>query len=231
MADEIQMILDRMYESRRSLSDRFGCLESEVVDAVRATKGTVTGVVDSVRHVAEETAQSVNDCVKETWHSVGQTLDLERQVRAHPWTAVGGAAALGFLAGEFLRIRENGHHASLEPMMTGTEPVLREDWRTPQRPEPIAPAPEPGFVARIEPEIDRLKRLTIGTVFGVIRDLVMDAAPPALAKDLSAVIDGITTKMGGKPMPSRIVPESSSSSFGSPSTAGAHCASSTSARW
>jgi ElaB/YqjD/DUF883 family membrane-anchored ribosome-binding protein len=49
-------------------------------------------------------------------------------------------------------------------------------------------------------EIETLKGLALGTVFGVIRDLVGRAVPAALKGDLTSVIDNMTKDAGGKPI-------------------------------
>jgi len=56
-------------------------------------------------------------------------------------------------------------------------------------------------------EIQTLKGLALGTVFGVVRDLVARAVPEALKGDLSSVIDNMTRDAGGKPIQGTVLPE------------------------
>jgi len=49
-------------------------------------------------------------------------------------------------------------------------------------------------------EITKLKGLALGTMLGVVRDMVTSSAPPQLGPELAEVIDSLTVKLGGKPI-------------------------------
>ena len=50
------------------------------------------------------------------------------------------------------------------------------------------------------PEINQVKELAIGTLLGVVRDMAVQAAPEQMAPQVREIIDGFTTKLGGKPV-------------------------------
>jgi len=70
-------------------------------------------------------------------------------------------------------------------------------------PPPSQPAEEKaswlsGITSHFGDEIAKLKGLAIGAVGGAVRDLLMAAAPPALAPRLREVVEGMTEKLGGQ---------------------------------
>jgi hypothetical protein len=65
------------------------------------------------------------------------------------------------------------------------------------------------IVERFGPEIDRLKGLALGTLFGVTRDVVAKAVPGSIKEEVSSVFNDITEKAGGKPIQGAVLDESS----------------------
>jgi hypothetical protein len=66
--------------------------------------------------------------VKEAALNVAQTLDVRRLVQEHPWLAVGGSIALGFVAAEILRAASqptSGEQASAQES-TGAQKAVGE---------------------------------------------------------------------------------------------------------
>jgi len=49
-------------------------------------------------------------------------------------------------------------------------------------------------------EITMLKGLAIGTVLGVVRDMITQSVPEQMQPQLADVMDSITAKLGGKPI-------------------------------
>ena len=50
----------------------------------------------------------------------------------------------------------------------------------------------------LAPEIHRLKGLAIGTLMGVLRDLVTEPLPETLRPQVNELVDSVTTKLGGE---------------------------------
>jgi hypothetical protein len=64
------------------------------------------------------------------------------------------------------------------------------------------PPEAPSWLAAFEPELRQLKALALGMTLGTVREIVAAEVPPHAAEELRSVIDGITKKVGGEPMPS-----------------------------
>lgn len=79
-----------------ALEDRFAGMASEAAatagDMAREVRDAVHAVGESVQGAATATAASVR-----------HAFDLRGHARRHPWLAVGGAVALGFLCGRLVR--------------------------------------------------------------------------------------------------------------------------------
>ena len=84
-----------MEEADKFMND----LRAVIADAeelLRATAGESGERVQEVRARAEESLRAARE------HLKGAGAELEGQVRAHPWAAVGIAAAIGLVAGVLL---------------------------------------------------------------------------------------------------------------------------------
>jgi hypothetical protein len=75
----------------------------------------------------------------------------------------------------------NGRHASEKPASTPTG----ESW-----------------LGAFEPEIQHLKGLALGVALGTVREMVSEQVPPHMAGQLREIIDAVTKKAGGAPIPS-----------------------------
>jgi ElaB/YqjD/DUF883 family membrane-anchored ribosome-binding protein len=58
------------------------------------------------------------------------------------------------------------------------------------------------------PQIDTLKQLAVGSLFGVARDMVAQALPESMKLDVSKVIDEMTQNAGGKPIQGSLIEKS-----------------------
>jgi len=96
MSDESPEVIEQqMQETRESLTQKVSALENQVVDTLHSATDTVSNIVESVKTVVPDTLASVSDQMKETFNVTEHT-------RKHPWAMVGGAAAVGFVAGMVL---------------------------------------------------------------------------------------------------------------------------------
>ena len=235
MADETEVIRERMEETRNDLSDKLEQLEQQVMDTVQgatsavtetvqnatdavsdavqsakdvvdSVKDSVEGTVESVRGAVEGTVDSVNQTMHDTYESVKQTFDVPRQVERHPWLMVGGAVAVGFVAGSLLP------HA---PVVTRTVGRMAESFRPTAQRFTSAAASTAGAVGAAAstagswlgtlegmfgPELNQVKELAIGALLGMVRDSAVQAAPETMRDQVREIIDGITSKLGGKPV-------------------------------
>ena len=212
MGTESEVIRQEMDETRNSLTDKISQLEQQVVETVHEASEGMKQTVEAVK----ETVQSVKESVGETVDSVKDTFSIPRQVQRHPWMMMAAAAGSGFLAGYLL----TGPAAKRAPSV----PV-----RAPRRPgngsykdtsvasssfgEAPAAAAEPSegvlhqLTQTFENEINQLKGLAIGSLAGLVRDLVVGTIPETMRSSVDEVFDNLTTKLGGKPVRGRIVPD------------------------
>jgi ElaB/YqjD/DUF883 family membrane-anchored ribosome-binding protein len=229
MANETEVIRDQMEETRNNLSDKIEQLEKQVVDTVQdatnavsdamqgakdmveSVKGSVEGTVESVKGAVEGTVDSVNQTMHDTVESVKQTFDLPRQVEHHPWLMMGGAVAVGFVAGRLL---------ADAPQAARTTRRLAESLRPTAQRFTNAAATTAGAVSAAAttagslfstlesmfgPEMTKVKELAIGAALGLIRDTAVQAAPETMREQVREIIDGFTSKLGGKPVDGEVL--------------------------
>jgi len=73
-----------------------------------------------------------------------------------------------------------------------------------------------GLTQQIQPEVDALKGLALGAVFGLVRDMVANGLPESLKGEVSNTINGLAERFGGKPIEGPVLGSSESQSDDSP---------------
>lgn len=63
---------------------------------------------------------------------------------------------------------------------------------------------------QVQPEIDALKGLALGAVFGLVRDMVSNGLPESLKGEVSNAINGMAERFGGKPVEGPVLGSSES---------------------
>ena len=203
---EPEVIRQQMEETRAALADKLETLEQKVVGTVHGATTAVTETVASVKGAVEETVANVKETVQETVSTVKETFNVYRHVDEHPWLMFGGSVAVGFVAG---RLLPSGAGAAPQP--GAATPVHFAGAASAPRPNggmrPHEPAPEresrQGWLGAVgdsfAPELAKLKGLAVGTLLGVVRDLITQSVPEQMGPQVTEVMDGITTKLGGQP--------------------------------
>jgi hypothetical protein len=209
--------MGQMEETRNNLTDKLTTLEQKVagtVESVNETVSTVTETVESVKESVEDTVatvtdtvqstvESVSDAVGNTVDSVASFLDISTWAEKRPWLMMGGSVLLGYLAGRLLTPRRPEEAA---PTYAATP---RQE--APSRREEAAEEAGGGVLGKLTeqfgPEIDKLKGLAVGTLMGVARDMVSQFVPQAIKREVTDVINGFTSNLGGKVIDRPIVPE------------------------
>lgn len=79
--EEPEVIEQQMQETRAAISEKVATLEEQVM-----------GTLQSAQETVHETVHTVKEAVRDT-------LDVTRHIRDNPWTAVGGAVAVGAIVG------------------------------------------------------------------------------------------------------------------------------------
>jgi len=227
--EDPEVIRQRMEQTRASLAEKIEVLEEKVTSTVQEATSAVSETVNEAKEAVHETVETVKETVTNTVESVKgtveatvekvrDTLDVAAHVRNHPWTMFGGSVAVGFLGGLLTGPSQRRRPAPYEPIGAEFAPEFVAE---PER-EAVA-----GWTGAAEPareqhswwnwlnstfgsEIEKLKGLAIGTMAGVVRDLVGQALPENLKPMVTDMINNVTTKLGGETIQGRIVPEPSS---------------------
>jgi ElaB/YqjD/DUF883 family membrane-anchored ribosome-binding protein len=223
MDNETEMIKHQMEETRSSLTEKLETLEHQVVETVEGTTHAVTDTVENVKEAVEDTVEKVKDSVTSTVKAVKNAFNLKLQTERHPWVMMGGSVVTGFLLGRLQDrvlggpVTTEGHYAT-----PGTAPgPSQTGWERGYTPE-AAPARDgwlSGLARHFGGEINKLKGLAIGTLAGAAREMISKHLPGEIGHKISAVIDQITTKLGGEPLPESALHQESSDGSSS-STAG-----------
>jgi len=176
----------------------------------------VLGTVEEATSAVRETVTNVKETMQEGVESVKEAVDVPAHVEKRPWLMFGGAMLGGFLLMTALT-RDRIAAAVPRRMAVPTPPP------TPKRHTPgnghhktqTAPAAAPqesiadkasSLLSAFEPEVNRLKSLALGMALGTVRELLTKDAPPHLADQLRGVIDQMTRKFGGEPVPAADIP-------------------------
>lgn len=199
-----ELIRRRMEETRESLTDKLETLEDRLI-----------GSVDEARSAVRETVASVKETMHEGVESVKDAMDIPAHVQRRPWLMFGGAILGGYVLGTLLTRASETARPSVPPPVP--EPTSKRQHpgnghhkhgsRPEPKPEPQSPqAKASHLLDAIEPEIRQLKGLALGVALGTFRELVAKEVPPHLAGELRSIIDGVTRKMGGEPVPESDLP-------------------------
>ncbi len=138
------------------------------------TLASLTGKLEELEEQVSASVQSVKDSV----HSVRETVDLKRQFRQRPWLFVSGAATIGFLVGfrSDNQFTPNGSSGA----SNDTHESVNHSESNANVVRPRA-AREPGWLANLgesfRPEIAELKGLVIGTLLGIAREIITNQLP------------------------------------------------------
>jgi len=186
---ELEVIRHEMEDTRASLADKLDTLENQVLGTVHDATAAVAHTVEDVRSVVD----SVTESVKEGVESVKETLNLSEQVRRHPWGMLCGAAAAGFFGGWLIG-------PSRKETVTVPAGIPREPFTSPVREKPAEPTSAAEESVFAEP-LQAMKSLALGSLMGLVREMVSKGLPENIKDDVVKVLDDFTGKIGGKVVP------------------------------
>lgn len=212
MPDQSEVIMGQMEDTRKDLAEKLETLEKKVagtVETVTDTVQTVENTVENVKESIQETVETVTDTVQNTVQAVEETVgntvenvksffDISRHVERHPWLMFGGSMLAGYIGGWLLT-----PSSAREEPPPAEPPAPRErlSVSVAHQQEELEETGESWLgklTERFAPEIDKLKGLAVGTLFGVARDMISQWVPDALKEQVTDVINGFTTDLGGK---------------------------------
>jgi len=219
------VIKHQMDATKSSLAEKIGALESQVTETVAGVTGAVSAVSDTVSSVTEKvtgtvqslgetvggTVSNLTETVSGTVQTVRDTLDITPTVRAHPWSSVGCAVAVGMVGGFLLSSPRPGRSSRVSNLLglgraEGAPPQAEPRSYFTPTPTP-APASnghhaEPTALGALGDTVGdlagTLRSYGISALMGVVSHLVKDAVPEAIRGDVTGALDSLKTKLGGR---------------------------------
>jgi ElaB/YqjD/DUF883 family membrane-anchored ribosome-binding protein len=201
---ELEVIRERMEETRTALGDKVDVLENTILGTVQTATSAVADTVETVKETVAETVETVKEKVEDTVESVKDTFNVRKHVERHPWLALGCSVATGFLAGRWLL------GSSEEKWETQGPPIVPPPEESPARSYTNGAAHTNGHSASQEEEEEQegesplaeglklIKGLALGSVMGLVRDLVLRTAPQSVVGDVNQFVNDMTDRLGGK---------------------------------
>jgi ElaB/YqjD/DUF883 family membrane-anchored ribosome-binding protein len=192
--EQIQL---EMAQTRASLTEKLESLEQKVVGTVENATTTVNETVVAIKESVHETVATVQEGVKGGVDSVKELFDVPAQVDKHPWLMVGGSIAVGYCVGTLLLKNSQPAPQPLPPPSNGN--ITMSQLRPSQVTQPPTPPAEPSIW---ESELNKLKGLALGMLFGTAREMLVSSMPEHMGDQLKELVDNVTRKVGGEPFPS-----------------------------
>jgi ElaB/YqjD/DUF883 family membrane-anchored ribosome-binding protein len=197
------VIRQQMEETRTSLAEKVETLEQKLASTVQETTEAVSDTVQETAATVTETVAAVKETMQESVETVKGWFDLGAQVEEHPWGMLAGAAAFGFVLGNFLPARE----PTASSLSSGSKRQQQHHNGGTRRPQESTSATSstssgPSWLSSFEPELNKLKSLALGAALGTVREMVRSELPSEMGNRLRQIIDDVTTKLGGQPVPS-----------------------------
>jgi len=218
---KISGTVETVSDTVNSVTETVGNVTESLEDTVQAVADSVSGTVESVK----DTVAAVGEKASETVEAVKEAFNVSDQVRQRPWLWVGGSVATGFILGKIFGPRRERHTPEAWTFIRGggypkeNEPPA-ETGRTNGRSyasetttnEPESHSGASAILGNITqhfgPELNKLKELALGTLFGVARDVIAKSVPQSLHEQVTHLFNDVTEKAGGKPIQGTVLDES-----------------------
>ena len=197
-----KMIQQQMQETRASLTEKLETLELKVVGTVENATAAVNETVDAIKETVHETVATVQDGVQGSVNSVKDLFDVPAHVERHPCLMVGASVAVGYCIGALLTQSSPSPMVPVpipqRPYMPGTSNRVAAQYGA-EAALSTSTASEPSLWGA---EVAKLKGLALGVLFGTARELLLSSMPSHMGEQLKDVVDSVTRKVGGQPLPS-----------------------------
>jgi ElaB/YqjD/DUF883 family membrane-anchored ribosome-binding protein len=222
LADKLGMIGEKISGTVENVTETVENVTSAVENTVEAVTGTVEAVGESAQETVEAVKQAFNipeQVQARPWlwfggavaagFAVGKLLPQAPSFRGYPrgyaapdmigQTPTPASTYAGRAAGEFFS--DHQHYQSGRPTngfsthaadTTNEEPAESKSWLS-------------SLVERFGPDINKLKGLALGTLFGVTRDMISQSLPQSLKSEVCNVINNITESAGGQPIQGHVL--------------------------
>jgi len=211
LTEKLGMLEDQVRETVSSAGE-------SVTETIGEVKEAVASTVDGVKEVVSTVSESVSSATE----SVKEAFNLSRQVEEHPWAMMGAAVAVGCIGGYLLGglSRRSGSGetssnwtSSQTPSATAATPASPSasslSWSSSPSHEEQKPK-EPGLfdslfsaVKSSAPDVfsqvvTGLEGLAVGSLAGVARDLINQAAPETWREGLADMVGDVAQQLTGK---------------------------------
>jgi ElaB/YqjD/DUF883 family membrane-anchored ribosome-binding protein len=232
LAEKLELIGTKISGTVESVTETVNNVTETVEGTVQTVADAVSGTVESVK----DTVEAVGEKASETVEAVKHAFNLTEQVQARPWLWFGGSVAVGFVAGKLLGPR-GSHTPQAESFSRGQGYYERPQesaqpstgngygWSQDQGTTSSSQAADTGssqssswlgsLFQNFGGEIDKLKGLALGTLFGVARDMVSQSLPESLKDQVVHLFNDVTEKAGGQTLRGPVLGESDAESSGS----------------
>jgi ElaB/YqjD/DUF883 family membrane-anchored ribosome-binding protein len=216
---EMSAIRNQMDETRTALAEKIELLEKQVTNTVQGAAQSVGDTVETMKHAVEDTVNSVKTTVQDSMHAVGEAFSIQHHVEKHPWPMMAGAVAVGFVGGYMLFSRSENQRAEDKFRRLASSQGRPPEQQYGAYERSSAPAPLPAAPRRasngsmkdmrssastnafqewMRPAAQQLQSLAIGAALGVLRDVLSRAVPKPLEGQVSEMVNGLTSSLGGQ---------------------------------
>ena len=199
-----------MSETRESITQKVGALESQVLGTIQTAANTLTDTVQTVKdapaavkETVQETVAAVKDSVKETLASVKETVtsfSLSECVRDHPGAALGTSVVTGFVTGFLLfggrdrrPLMARGYR---EPAADGRPGTATHDtayhFAGAADPAPARRGVFGGLMDTLGGELERLAKDALSTALASLKQSVNEKVPKLMDDAVQNVADRVT---------------------------------------
>jgi ElaB/YqjD/DUF883 family membrane-anchored ribosome-binding protein len=214
---ELEVIHEKMEETRASLGEKVDALEDKILGTVQGATSAVADTVENVKETVAETVETVKETVEATVETVKDTFNVRKHVENHPWLALGCSVATGFVAGRWILGSSEEPSVQTQPI---PQPQLEPFVQTfpPREEQRAAPSYSNGHSAHpnghaamqeeeeaeeqgespLQEGLQLIKGLALGSVMSMVRDLVHRVAPQSAAGELDQFVNHLTDRIGGK---------------------------------
>jgi ElaB/YqjD/DUF883 family membrane-anchored ribosome-binding protein len=225
MEDTRTSLTDKLETLENKVSDTVQEATSAVSDTVASVKESIQDTVATVTDSVQDTVTTVKDTLHDGVESVKSMFDIPHLVEQHPWAAVAGSIAVGFCLERTFgkrttpmteKMAEASAPIPAQPGQTGYEGAVfpgaaamqsrqgRGHHSTNGGHAPRArhekAAKKHSLLSALAPEIEQVKGLALGALFGLAREMIVKAVPPEMGERLKEIMDNVTQKLGGKPL-------------------------------
>lgn len=252
LADKLNLLEEKISGTVTQVTDTVAEVTETASETVEAVKETVQGTVETVKETVEGTVETVKETFdfqshvqNHPWLVVGGAVlagfvagkligGSRREDRweswsnhpgltGHTWDDRGSAFArqMSRAAEPSYGAPQGGYGAQAadysgqQDQSSGAGSLFGGNWGNWLG----------GLTQQVQPEIDALKGLALGAVFGLVRDMVANGLPESLKGEVSNTINGLAERLGGKPIEGPVLGSSESQSDDSPSPEPAFAAS------